>query len=69
MTFESYTQDLNLHYERHFGTKGTKHVWPEDPHQKMYSEFYVLAFAPNNIHQMWVYCTVGMSFYSGMMII
>jgi len=63
MTFESYTQDLNLHYERYFGIKGTKYVWPKDPHQKMHPEFYVLVFAPNNIHQMWIYCTVGMSLF------
>jgi hypothetical protein len=63
MTFESYTQNLNLHYERYFGTKGTKHIWPEDPHLKMYPEFYVLTFAPNNIHNMWIYCTIGMSLF------
>lgn len=56
-----YIISLEKHYEDHFGIVGTKHVWPIDPHSKMHPDFCVLEFPPNKKHNMWVYCTAGMS--------
>ena len=56
-----YINSLKKHYEDHFGAKGVKHIWPIDPHNKMHRDFYVLEFTPNKKHNMWTYCTVGMS--------
>lgn len=61
MKTNSYTSSLQRHYEDHFGTKGNKTVWNLDPHKKMHPDFYILEFAPNERHNMWTYCTVGMS--------
>ena len=56
-----YTESLQNHYNNYFGINGQKTIWEIDPHNKMHQEFFVLEFAPNKKHNMWTYCTVGMS--------
>jgi hypothetical protein len=63
MTINNYPDSLRRHYEEHFGVKGIKHVWPIDPHKKIHADFYILEFPPNKKHDMWIYCTVGMSMH------
>jgi hypothetical protein len=57
----SYHSLLRSHYEKHFNAEGSKRVWSIDPHNRSRPEFYVLEFAPGLTHQMWAYCTIGMS--------
>jgi hypothetical protein len=56
-----YTQSLREHYETHFNIKGNRLKWQIDPHEKVDQFFYVLEFPPNSKHDMWTYCSVGMS--------
>ncbi|TSJ38646.1 suppressor of fused domain protein [Mucilaginibacter corticis] len=56
-----YTITLRKHYEDHFGIVGNKLRWSIDPHKKLDPFFHVLEFPPNPKHNMWTYCSVGMS--------
>lgn len=57
----SYTERLSHHYESYFNKKGTKQIWEYGPVEKLHPEFFVLEIPPNQRHNVWVYCTVGMS--------
>ena len=52
---------MRKHYEGYFTAKGNKLEWKIDPNSKIDDFFYVLEFAPNEKHDMWIYCSVGMS--------
>ena len=56
-----YTENLHKHYESYFNAKGNKLKWKIDPKKKIDDFFYVLEFPPNQKHNMWTYCSVGMS--------
>src|SRR5688572_11971935 len=56
-----YTNTLQQHYEEYFKIKGQKQIWDIGPTEKLHPEFYILEFKPNKIHNMWAYCTCGMS--------
>jgi hypothetical protein len=56
-----YTDKLRQHYETYFGLVGKKMMLDKGPREKLHSEFYVLEFTPNQKHNMFCYCTVGMS--------
>ena len=58
---KTYNEKLRKHYEKHFKSKGTVREWITGPTEKLHSEFYVLEIAPNSVHSMWTYLTVGMS--------
>ena len=59
---KTYFDSLRKHYERYLGVKGVKKHWEIGPVEKLHSDFYVLEFRPNQVHDMWCYSTVGMSF-------
>ena len=56
-----YTKALQTHYENYFETASIKHTWNNGPVEKLNPTFAVLEFPPNNKHQMWTYCSSGMS--------
>lgn len=56
-----YTAALQQHFEAYFGVKGDKLIWEFGPKEKLHPDFYILQIKPNEIHNMWAYCTVGMS--------
>jgi hypothetical protein len=56
-----YTDKLKQHYEDYFGICGQKHSLQNGGTEKSFSDFYVLEFKPNKIHEFWTYCSVGMS--------
>lgn len=56
-----YTDSLRKHYESYFGKKGTRKDWIIGPIEKLHPDFYVLEIAPNTVHNMWAYLTIGMS--------
>ncbi|MFB9078912.1 suppressor of fused domain protein [Flavobacterium procerum] len=58
---QNYSTELTEHYNSYFGVSGKKIKWEIGPTWKTHPEFFVLEFAPNNVHNMWAYCTVGMS--------
>lgn len=57
----NYSTKLTDHYNSYFGISGKKIKWEIGPTWKTHPEFFILEFAPNKIHNMWTYCTVGMS--------
>lgn len=57
----AYTQQLQKHYENHFGISGNQLILDKGPKEKLHPDFYVLEFGPNKQHNCWVYCSVGMS--------
>lgn len=57
----SYSVELVKHYESYFGIKGRRLHLDKGPVDKLHPEFFVLEFAPNARHDMFCYCTVGMS--------
>jgi len=59
---KTYTESLCSHYESYFGVKGTRKDWIIGPTEKLHPDFYILEVAPNKVHNMWTYLTVGMSF-------
>ena len=56
-----YTDKLKQHYENYFGISGQIHRLGHGLTKKALSDFYVLEFRPNRIHNFWIYCSVGMS--------
>ena len=56
-----YTIALRTHYENHFGIASVKHTWNKGPVEKLNRNFAVLEFPPGTRHQMWTYCSSGMS--------
>ena len=58
---KEYFEKLKRHFENYFKIKGQKITWNKGPHEKLHPEFYILEFSPNQIHEFWIYCTIGMS--------
>ena len=58
---ENYIDKLTSHYESFFGMKGNRLTLDNGMNQKVHKDFYVLEFPNNRRHQMYCYCTVGMS--------
>ncbi|HEY1870377.1 MAG TPA: suppressor of fused domain protein [Chitinophagaceae bacterium] len=58
---KSYTEQLQQHYEFYFGSVGRKKILDKGPKEKLHPEFFVLEFPPNQKHDFYSYCTVGMS--------
>jgi hypothetical protein len=56
-----YTDQLRQHYENYFGISGQKLISEKGPKEKLDQDFYVLGFKPNDRHDFWTYCSVGMS--------
>lgn len=56
-----YVERLTRHYEGYYGVLGKRQILARGPVWKLPSEFFVLEFPPNERHQMYSYCTVGMS--------
>ena len=56
-----YTNALRLHFETYFGVQGRELNLDFGPREKLHKDFYVLLFTPNKRHNMFCYCTVGMS--------
>jgi hypothetical protein len=61
VTEQSYINQLHKHYETYFGIKGNKLIHDKGPEEKLNTDFYVLEFKPNDRHDFWTYCSVGMS--------
>ena len=57
----NYKERLIDHYENYFGVKGKCLNLEAEPTGKLADGFYVLEIPPNKQHQMYCYCTVGMS--------
>ncbi|UII19566.1 suppressor of fused domain protein [Fulvivirga ligni] len=57
----NYTEALRRHYKNYFGSSGNVRRWKKGPQDKLHPDFYVLEIAPNRVHNMWAYLTVGMS--------
>jgi hypothetical protein len=57
----TYTGQLRQHYENYFGISGQRLTWKKGSKEKLHSDFYVLEFKPNDRHNFWIYCSVGMS--------
>lgn len=58
---KNYTDKLRQHYETYFGLTGKRLTLDKGPKEKLHADFYVLEFSPNKKHDMFCYCTVGMS--------
>lgn len=58
---KEYTDALRKHFEIYFGTSGKQLTLDHGPQGKLHSDFYVLEIAPNSRHNMFCYCTIGMS--------
>ncbi|MBN8852874.1 MAG: hypothetical protein BGO55_14935 [Sphingobacteriales bacterium 50-39] len=56
-----YVEGLYMHYTSYFSEPGSRLVLGEGPKEKLHEEFYVLEIPPNGKHNMYTYCTVGMS--------
>lgn len=56
-----FTEKLRHHYEAYFGVSGRPQFWKSGPLEKLNPDFFVLEFPPNNRHNFWIYCSVGMS--------
>ncbi len=56
-----YTDQLRQHYEEYFGISGQQLILENGPKEKLDQDFYVLEFKPNDRHDFWAYCSVGMS--------
>lgn len=57
----NYFDNLIRHYETYFGVKGTSLTLQQGPTNKLHEDFFILEFPHNERHQMFCYCTVGMS--------
>ncbi len=57
----TYTEALTKHYERYFGVNGRLSKHDRGPVEKLHKDFSVLEIPPNKAHNMYCYCTVGMS--------
>jgi hypothetical protein len=58
---KSYTDQLRRHFELYFGLTGKQLILDAGPKEKLHPDFVVLEFPPNSRHNMFSYCTVGMS--------
>jgi hypothetical protein len=58
---DKYSDNLRKHYEHFYGVKGNRLTLDKGPTWKLHPDFYVLEFGNNKRHNMFVYCTVGMS--------
>jgi Suppressor of fused protein (SUFU) len=58
---KKYIDTLLQHFERYFGKSGKKIRLEYGPKEKLNPDFYVLEILPNDRHNMFCYCTVGMS--------
>ena len=58
---KNYVDNLTRHYETYFGVKGRRVTLQEGTTDKLHKDFFILEFPCNNKHQMFCYCTVGMS--------
>ena len=58
---KNYINKLTEHYERYFGIAGKRLTHQEGPKEKLPKDFFILEFPHNSRHQMYCYCTVGMS--------
>ena len=58
---KTYTDRLRHHYETYFGMIGKPLTLDKGPKEKLHPSFFVLEFPPNNRHNMFCYCTLGMS--------
>lgn len=58
---KEYINKLTRHYENYFGMTGNPLRYDKGPIEKLHNGFFVLEIPPNNKHQMFCYCTVGMS--------
>lgn len=54
----AYTKHLARHYEDHFDAEGTRITIHND---YLHKHFFILEIPPNRRHNMYAYCTVGMS--------
>lgn len=59
---KTYINNLTRHYETFFGLPGKHLKLERGPKEKLDPDFFILEFPPNNKHNMFCYCTVGMSF-------
>jgi hypothetical protein len=57
----SYIDKLKQHYKAFFGVAGKRVQFDKGPIEKLHPNFEVLEFPPNKRHNMYGYCTVGMS--------
>ena len=58
---KNYIHNLTRHYETYFGVTGKHLVLKTGPTEKLHEDFFILEIPPNKKHQMFCYCTVGMS--------
>jgi hypothetical protein len=58
---KAYNKWLQRHYEDHFDVEGVRLTLPDQDHKKLHKDFFVLEIPPNKRHNMYAYCTVGMS--------
>ncbi|MES2456117.1 MAG: suppressor of fused domain protein [Bacteroidota bacterium] len=56
-----YFIELARHYEKYFGVPGKSLKLNKGPMEKLHPDFFILEFPPNTKHNMYCYCTVGMS--------
>jgi hypothetical protein len=58
---KAYVKWLQRHYEDHFDIEGNRMLPGPGTNYLLHRDFYVLEIPPNNRHNMFAYCTVGMS--------
>ena len=58
---KNYVNNLSQHYEAYFAVTGKRLRLDKGPSNKLHEDFYILEFPHNIRHQMFCYCTVGMS--------
>lgn len=58
---KQYIEGLVGHYEDYYGVMGKPLTLAKGPTEKLHKDFFILEFPPNDRHQMFCYCTVGMS--------
>lgn len=58
---KNYVDNLTKHYETYFGMKGKRLTLQQGPTDKLHKDFFILEFPYNDKHQMFCYCTIGMS--------
>ena len=59
---KTYIDSLTRHYEIFFGLHGKYFKLEKDSKENLDHDFFILEFPPNNKHNMFCYCTAGMSF-------
>lgn len=61
LKLRTYVAELSRHYENYFGVTGKRLKLNKGPVEKLHPDFFILEFPPNGRHDMFCYCTVGMS--------